>query len=288
MENVTVSNEEKKSKIRTLSGLNVQVDKFAKLNNTTFKNEWMILEGSAWGGSKVNFVKDGSGRTHKLSISVEHRTSEETQGIFFKFQYFNRDGGFGSMNALKLYLILDEKENLEFNVVTYYDHSANTVYNPIAKVYVNEYKEEALLYIPNSEFEKIVKSKKVEYSIRMAYAAENGVLSEPQLMKLKILYNCVIDDEFELDEIYNYLDQNPPTNSSGGCYIATMVYGYYDHPNVLLLRKFRDTKLATNPIGRGFIDMYYKTSPHLVEYLKDKKSINIFIKKVLDKIISII
>lgn len=33
-------------------------------------------------------------------------------------------------------------------------------------------------------------------------------------------------------------------NPSGGCYIATMVYGNYDHPQVMVLRDFRDSYLA--------------------------------------------
>lgn len=35
-----------------------------------------------------------------------------------------------------------------------------------------------------------------------------------------------------------------PSSSSGGCYIATMAYGDYDHPQVMVLRDFRDSFLA--------------------------------------------
>ena len=75
------------------------------------------------------------------------------------------------------------------------------------------------------------------------------------------------------------------SSSSGGCYIATMVYGDYDHPQVMVLRDFRDTVLQHHVLGRAFIKFYYRYSPTWVEKLKDKKGVNRVIKKILDKFI---
>ena len=55
-----------------------------------------------------------------------------------------------------------------------------------------------------------------------------------------------------LNRIYNQI------NNSGGCYIATMVYGDYDHPQVMVLRNFRDTYLAKRDWGKRFIRFYYR------------------------------
>ncbi len=71
-------------------------------------------------------------------------------------------------------------------------------------------------------------------------------------------------------------------NPSGGCYIATMVYGDYDHPRVMVLREFRDRYLANRHWGRQFIKIYYKYSPKLVEKLTGHKKINRMIKIMLD------
>lgn len=71
-------------------------------------------------------------------------------------------------------------------------------------------------------------------------------------------------------------------NPSGGCYIATMVYGDYDHPQVMVLRDFRDNDLAVRYWGRLFIKIYYKYSPKLVEKLTGHTKINNMIKNVLD------
>ena len=54
--------------------------------------------------------------------------------------------------------------------------------------------------------------------------------------------------------------------SSGGCYIATCVYGSYDCPQVWTLRRFRDNILDESWYGRLFIKCYYATSPSLVKW----------------------
>lgn len=50
----------------------------------------------------------------------------------------------------------------------------------------------------------------------------------------------------------------------GFCFIATAVYGDYDHPNVQRLRTYRDQVLARSPAGRRFIAWYYANGPKMV------------------------
>lgn len=54
--------------------------------------------------------------------------------------------------------------------------------------------------------------------------------------------------------------------SSGGCYVATTVYGSYDCPQVWTLRRYRDDTLSRSWYGRAFIRAYYATSPTLVKW----------------------
>ena len=49
----------------------------------------------------------------------------------------------------------------------------------------------------------------------------------------------------------------PPEVKSGGCYVATAVYGSYDCPQVWTLRRYRDFALAETWHGRAFIHLYY-------------------------------
>ena len=70
-----------------------------------------------------------------------------------------------------------------------------------------------------------------------------------------------------------------------GCYIATMCYGDYNHPQVMVLRDFRDTVLLQHSWGQSFVRFYYRHSPNWVEHLKDKYLINKIIRKILDNFI---
>jgi hypothetical protein len=78
------------------------------------------------------------------------------------------------------------------------------------------------------------------------------------------------------------------STATDGCYIATMAYGDYEHPQVLKLRIFRDEFLRQSYLGRRFIKLYYKYSPLLVEKLKDKPKTNEIIRTLLDQLIKII
>jgi len=78
------------------------------------------------------------------------------------------------------------------------------------------------------------------------------------------------------------------SSSSSGCYIATMAYGHYDHPQVMILRQFRDQVLDKSALGKWFIKTYYHYSPKLVERLKNKRTLNRIIRKALNQFIKLI
>jgi DNA polymerase-3 subunit epsilon len=69
-----------------------------------------------------------------------------------------------------------------------------------------------------------------------------------------------------------------------GCYIATMAYGNYDHPQVIILRRFRDNYLLTSKAGRFFVAFYYWLSPKLVTFCKG----NLFVQKSSEFFLNII
>ncbi|MEY2792055.1 MAG: hypothetical protein RJA76_47 [Bacteroidota bacterium] len=88
-------------------------------------------------------------------------------------------------------------------------------------------------------------------------------------------------------EFGNLKDQNN-SSDGGGCYIATMAYGDYEHPQVVILRNFRDETLAKSLLGRWFVKTYYHYSPILVEKLKDFHWINKSIRTFLNLLIKFI
>lgn len=73
--------------------------------------------------------------------------------------------------------------------------------------------------------------------------------------------------------------------SSGGCYVATAVYGSYDCPEVWTLRRFRDNTLAETWYGRAFIHTYYAISPTLVKMFGHTKWFKNMWKGKLDNLV---
>jgi hypothetical protein len=64
----------------------------------------------------------------------------------------------------------------------------------------------------------------------------------------------------------------------GFCFIATAVYEDYNHPQVMVLREFRDKYLLTNKLGTKFVNVYYKYSPVFADYVKGKKYLHILLE----------
>lgn len=77
-----------------------------------------------------------------------------------------------------------------------------------------------------------------------------------------------------------------PQESTGGCYVATAVYGSYDCPEVWTLRRFRDYTLAESVLGRLFIRIYYAVSPTLVKWFGKTEWFKNLWKPTLDKMVA--
>ena len=84
------------------------------------------------------------------------------------------------------------------------------------------------------------------------------------------------------------LKKRAVASSGGGCYIATMAYGDYDHPRVVVLRQFRDSTLSQTAAGRAFIRVYYKVSPYMVTLFKKQLWLHRMIRVLLDRIVKCI
>lgn len=87
------------------------------------------------------------------------------------------------------------------------------------------------------------------------------------------------------DSSYSTHYSNSNSKKGEGCYIATMAYGDYGHPQVMVLRQYRDNVLKKNIVGRLFVSFYYKVSPILVHMLSGQMRTNNYIRQRLDKLV---
>lgn len=69
------------------------------------------------------------------------------------------------------------------------------------------------------------------------------------------------------------------------CFIATAAYGSYLHPDVEVLRDFRDHYLLTNKIGRKFVAWYYQNSPILASTIAGNDSLRTLTRAALTPIV---
>ncbi len=63
----------------------------------------------------------------------------------------------------------------------------------------------------------------------------------------------------------------PPSGGDSGCFIATAVYGTEMAKEVIALKRFRDNHLMNNRAGQAFVRWYYRHSPPVANFIRDKK-----------------
>ena len=61
------------------------------------------------------------------------------------------------------------------------------------------------------------------------------------------------------------------SKSGASCFVATVCLGNIDHPDLQLLREFRDHKLAKTKAGSSFIDWYYMHGPKLADWVSRRR-----------------
>lgn len=94
----------------------------------------------------------------------------------------------------------------------------------------------------------------------------------------------------QYDAAITHIEKDTPsdtTETKDECFIATAAYGSKYMPAVSLLRKFRDKFLLTNSIGTEFVKFYYKNSPPIADYIRDRGYLRTIVRILLTPLIMI-
>lgn len=127
---------------------------------------------------------------------------------------------------------------------------------------------------------------KTAYSGKTAYIAQPSSTSSAAMKPTPTYTSNVRTPSSAYKPTTNYPSKSyTSAPKKEGCYIATMAYGSYDHPQVKILRNFRDEQLIPTAIGRAFVKFYYWISPKMVVALSGHENINRAIRRILDRFI---
>ena len=116
----------------------------------------------------------------------------------------------------------------------------------------------------------------------------------------KMIVPCQFEEPYTFEDGFATIDEPIQTtrsrgssnstfsgsNYSGGCYVATAVYGSYNCPEVWTLRRFRDNTLDETWYGRAFIKTYYAISPTLVKWFGKTPWFKRLWRRPLDKLVA--
>ncbi|MCP4612969.1 MAG: hypothetical protein GY845_30110 [Planctomycetes bacterium] len=132
-------------------------------------------------------------------------------------------------------------------------------------------------------------------SVNAAVEASNTtkrMYMRAMLIKVKPIFGIVSkldmsrSNRIKYNELRTKLGINQTSSSNNGCYIATMVYGSYNAPEVMVLRIFRDEVLQKLWIGKIFIKIYYRYSPLIAKKTKNMKIMHIVFKSILNPLVN--
>lgn len=226
----------------------VDVQGTVKVDNSAFVEKYL-------NNARRALSKDDWEEVEKYYNMVEQNAANNMEAVFFSSfgkamlsltdsEYFKRDQKFDVLKK-SISVINDYFEESTENKEEVLRRISDAIEKMYAVTFVFNNAQGAPIQASRSH------TIQLENSIRAAFLTELKQIKE------------VHPDLGYLDEL---ITKNSEQKATGGCYVATAVYGSYDCPQVWTLRRYRDYTLAETWYGRAFIHTYYAISPTLVKW----------------------
>ncbi len=79
----------------------------------------------------------------------------------------------------------------------------------------------------------------------------------------------------------SYSSSGGESDDNEGCFIVASAHGSYLDSHVVILRDFRNRHLLTNPFGKWFVAFYYRHSPPIADYIRERETPRAIVRSVL-------
>ena len=89
------------------------------------------------------------------------------------------------------------------------------------------------------------------------------------------------EQKVSMERFTQELNEKASGSGSSGCFVVTATYGDQYHPNVVYLRKFRDSELLQYALGRILIRIYYVTGPSFARLIRNSDTLKRVSRKYL-------
>ena len=140
-----------------------------------------------------------------------------------------------------------------------------------------EYKERGIFRLADSEDsgKKILEDISRAETLKIRVYWENKVRQD-DFQSLLSHFREFYSDVYESDEFREKISAYQQNPQSSGCFIATAAMGSEFHPDVLLLRQFRDEWLLGGRFkkaGQVFVKTYYQYSPPIANFISTNETL---------------
>jgi hypothetical protein len=97
----------------------------------------------------------------------------------------------------------------------------------------------------------------------------------------------VMDGDKTIDLWVNYAGKGIEKVANEMCFVATAAYGDPSHPDVEVLRRFRDRYLMRSRAGRAFVDLYYRYSAAPARFVAKRPALRALSRAVLGPVVTL-
>lgn len=235
-----------------------------------------VAIGSPFGGEPLSVLNAGRSTELRWEATDLKRSGQYLASATKTIESFRLDGHYDLVNLRNLWKTTLCGGDARGAVALIRKAVATYENNEIARRY------EQLPYPPHDDLADVLGALQTEQSCRSRLRDFSG---NPAYVMPRSYQAMKADLQGSATSRPPSMQQPESQKSSGGCYVATAVYGSYDAPEVLVLRKFRDERLRQTLLGRVFIDVYYAVSPPLARHLPRYRSLSAWIRRRLDSLV---